>query len=78
MPDNQKKIIPIDYTHREFESIREDLIPLYLSFFEPLFNKSEVFIIQDFQVLYSDLLILILDSFLHEFPHLKIHQVYEE
>ena len=25
MPDNQKKIIPIDYTHREFESIKRDL-----------------------------------------------------
>ena len=26
MPDEQKKIIPIDYTHREFESIRNDLL----------------------------------------------------
>jgi hypothetical protein len=25
MPDNQKKIIPIDYTHREFDSIKRDL-----------------------------------------------------
>jgi len=25
MPDEQKKILPIDYTHREFESIRSDL-----------------------------------------------------
>ena len=25
MPDNQKKIIPIDYTQREFESIKRDL-----------------------------------------------------
>ena len=25
MPDNQKKIIPIDYTNREFESIKRDL-----------------------------------------------------
>ena len=25
MPDNQKKIIPINYTHREFDSIKSDL-----------------------------------------------------
>tara|TARA_Y100000034_G_scaffold136875_1_gene216590 strand:- start:3639 stop:5435 length:1797 start_codon:yes stop_codon:yes gene_type:complete len=28
MPDEQKKIIPIDYTHREFESIRGDLLEI--------------------------------------------------
>ena len=26
MPDDQKKIVPIDYTHREFQTIRNDLI----------------------------------------------------
>ena len=26
MSDEQKKIVPIDYTHREFQSIRNDLI----------------------------------------------------
>jgi len=28
MADEQKKIIPIDYTHREFDSIRDDLIQI--------------------------------------------------
>ena len=28
MADNDKKIIPIDYTHREFQSIREDLMQI--------------------------------------------------
>lgn len=28
MPDDQKKILPINYTHREFESIRRDLMEL--------------------------------------------------
>ena len=28
MADNQKKIIPINYTNREYESIRQDLLDI--------------------------------------------------
>ena len=28
MPDEQKKIVPIDYTHREYQNIRKDLLQI--------------------------------------------------
>ena len=28
MADEQKKIVPINYTHREFQSIRKDLLQI--------------------------------------------------
>ena len=28
MPNEQKKIVPIDYTHREYSTIRQDLMEL--------------------------------------------------
>ena len=33
MPKQQKKIMPIDYTHREFETIREDLMGIAERFY---------------------------------------------
>ena len=38
MSDEQKKIVPIDYTHREYESIRKDLIDIALNL-RRLFRK---------------------------------------
>ena len=38
MPDEQKKIIPINYTHREFESIREDLISIAERYYPDTFR----------------------------------------
>ena len=28
MPNEQKKIVPIDYTHRDFQTIRQDLLEI--------------------------------------------------
>ncbi|MBT7339393.1 MAG: hypothetical protein HN802_06900, partial [Candidatus Jacksonbacteria bacterium] len=33
MADEQKKILPIDYTHREYESIRDDLMGIVERFY---------------------------------------------
>mgnify|MGYP006407187075 CR=1 FL=1 len=38
MADDQKKIVPIDYTHREFQSIRQDLIDLAQRFYPDTFQ----------------------------------------
>tara|TARA_R110002020_G_scaffold234898_3_gene447030 strand:- start:241 stop:2037 length:1797 start_codon:yes stop_codon:yes gene_type:complete len=38
MPNNQKKIVPIDYTHREFESIRADLLQIAERFYPESFQ----------------------------------------
>ena len=38
MPDDQKKIVPIDYTHREFQSIRQDLIDIAERFYPNTFK----------------------------------------
>ena len=38
MPNEQKKIIPINYTHREFESIREDLISIAERYYPDTFR----------------------------------------
>ena len=38
MPDDQKKIVPIDYTHREFESIRSDLMQIVERFYPDNFK----------------------------------------
>ena len=38
MPKQQKKLIPIDYTHREFESIRSDLLELAERFYPDTFQ----------------------------------------
>jgi len=38
MPNEQKKIIPIDYTHREYESIREDLMQIAERFYPDTFK----------------------------------------
>ena len=38
MSDDQKKIVPIDYTHREFESIREDLVQIAERFYPDSFQ----------------------------------------
>ena len=38
MSDEQKKIVPIDYTHREYESIREDLMQLAERFYPDNFK----------------------------------------
>tara|TARA_A100001515_G_scaffold144656_1_gene149416 strand:- start:5240 stop:7033 length:1794 start_codon:yes stop_codon:yes gene_type:complete len=38
MPDNQKKIIPINYTHREFESIRDDLMGIAKRYYRDSFR----------------------------------------
>jgi len=38
MSDEQKKIVPIDYTHREYESIREDLIGIAERFYPDTFQ----------------------------------------
>ena len=38
MSDEQKKIVPIDYTHREFQSIREDLIGIAERFYPDTFQ----------------------------------------
>jgi len=38
MPNEQKKIIPIDYTHRDFQSIRNDLIQIAERFYPDSFQ----------------------------------------
>lgn len=38
MPDNQKKIVPINYTNREFESIRSDLLQIAERFYPDSFQ----------------------------------------
>jgi len=38
MADEQKKIVPIDYTHREYESIRKDLIDIAQRFYPDTFQ----------------------------------------
>ena len=38
MPNEQKKIVPIDYTHREFESIRKDLMQIVERFYPDNFK----------------------------------------
>ena len=38
MPDEQKKIVPIDYTHREYESIRSDLMQIVERFYPDNFK----------------------------------------
>lgn len=38
MADEQKKIVPINYTHREYESIREDLIDIAQRFYPDTFR----------------------------------------
>jgi hypothetical protein len=38
MPDEQKKIVPIDYTHREFNSIRKDLLQVAERFYSDTFQ----------------------------------------
>jgi hypothetical protein len=38
MPKQQKKLIPIDYTHREFESIRADLLQIAERFYPDTFQ----------------------------------------
>ena len=38
MADDQKKIVPIDYTHREYESIRKDLIDIAQRFYPDTFQ----------------------------------------
>jgi len=38
MPDEQKKIVPIDYTHREYESIRSDLMQIAERFYPDNFK----------------------------------------
>ena len=38
MADNDKKILPIDYTHREFESIRNDLMQIAQRFYPDSFR----------------------------------------
>ena len=38
MPDEQKKILPIDYTHRDFQSIREDLMQIAERFYPDTFQ----------------------------------------
>jgi len=38
MADQQKKIMPIDYTHREYESIREDLVQIAERFYPDTFQ----------------------------------------
>jgi len=38
MPDDQKKIVPIDYTHREYQSIRRDLMGIAERFYSDTFQ----------------------------------------
>ncbi len=38
MPKNQKKLLPIDYTHREFETIQEDLLQIAERFYPDSFQ----------------------------------------
>ena len=38
MADDQKKIVPIDYTHREYESIRKDLVDIAQRFYPDTFQ----------------------------------------
>jgi len=38
MADEQKKIVPIDYTHREFDSIRDDLIQIAERYYPDTFQ----------------------------------------
>ena len=38
MPDEQKKILPINYTNREFESIRQDLLQIAQRFYSDSFQ----------------------------------------
>ena len=38
MADDQKKILPIDYTHREFNSIRQDLMEIAERFYPDTFQ----------------------------------------
>jgi len=38
MPDNQKKIVPINYTNREYDSIREDLLEIAQRFYPNTFQ----------------------------------------
>ena len=38
MPNEQKKILPIDYTHRDFQSIREDLMQIAERFYPDTFQ----------------------------------------
>ena len=38
MADEQKKIVPIDYTHREYEGIRQDLIDIAQRFYPDTFQ----------------------------------------
>ena len=38
MSDDQKKIVPIDYTHRDFRSIREDLLHIAERFYADNFQ----------------------------------------
>ena len=38
MPDDQKKIIPINYTHRDYQSIRSDLMEIAERFYPDSFQ----------------------------------------
>ena len=38
MPNNQKKIVPVNYTNREFSSIREDLMEIAERFYPESFQ----------------------------------------
>ena len=38
MADQQKNLMPIDYTHREFSSIREDLMRIAERFYPDTFQ----------------------------------------
>jgi len=38
MPKQQKKIMPIDYTHRDFETIRDDLMGIAERFYPDTFQ----------------------------------------
>ena len=38
MADDQKKIVPIDYTHRDFETIRGDLMQIAERFYPNSFQ----------------------------------------
>ena len=38
MPKDEKKLLPIDYTHREFETIQQDLLEIAERFYPDSFQ----------------------------------------
>ena len=74
MSDQQKKIVPIDYTHREFESIRRDLMQiaerLYPDTFQDFTDAGFGALMLDATSYIGDMLSFYLD---YQEPNLKLY-----